>query len=1811
MRIPKLYIAVFIHGFSTLGFSQGVEFNEYVCPSESFTVYEDLAARSGDSDRICDSGTRYTYELSGDTHLIQSLNLIRMGPENEGTNWARLEISWMSNVTGTVIIKINFERRKKKNPWDCDWEPITPLSTYTIIKESINPGGQLQGTSVSYSNGSETKNISLGFIKNTSSLTDTKAVRYWINGSYAGERTVTETSTTLTAYRTGFGDYTYTTQVKNSCNEWFQGPSKVVSIVPSCKQDLPSGVSINIPGGIQRPGSVELFNGQSYTITNSGITDFDAHYNLSHDGGSDLYFTGSNGLSVRTDIGSYTVRTVKKSGRESCPTIPDLKVFVGGSDIELERFCDITVPDDLPDFGINLDPDDIVFEHFALTVSSDRNIIIKPGITLTSGAELFLEPGTPLPTTDLDKNFIETRSYNEYGELQSAGRAYFDGMGRPTQSQYQNLDKNIILGSEVLYDAQGRAVISTANAPIWKALNPSDDGCITQLPGNNLVFEYKENFVTSSGEKYDRTHFDEFMVGEDEFTKELSPDGVDNLQEGTLGWYYSANNGSSSEPAFNEPLVDNTSYPYSRTLFHHDGTEDPKGQTVPGDVYVAGSGILAESNKESVTDTDEHLTAYSEIVRDELGLAFPTAFEGDFNKVIGADANGKRSVTYLDREGKTLINLFYGTLSSPITKSYQFYDEVGRVIESVTPNGVAAYEAGTPFATIDKTQYVYNGRGLLSDLYETDGGHTRYIYRADGSIRFSQNQEQRENGRYSYTHYDASERPFKSGEYLPEAGGITFGSPEMTNPLVLESIALDGGLSDALGQHLDEIETLFDLPDPLCPYPQKFVKGRISRISKAGVSTTWYSYDYLGRAVWTVQNIIGFRNVKISYSYGPDGQVTEVNYQDESADSHAFSHFYEYNADAALVKVSTKSDVTGGAYETTTNASYSYYTHGPLKRLELGDKLQGIDYIYTTDGKLKSINDGGLNNDPGGDDPTTNGFTTDYFGQTLSYHTGDYTNSNHTPYDFLSSVHDNQYNGNIKGQTWHNPTWFQDTPKGYGYTYDERDQLVKSDFAHHSFLRPTFSENPSSWYDVYTGQYDLNGNIGSVVRHDYVFNPLNDFAYHYETNSNRLDNLTRSTTVVRDFEYNDIGQLELDLDSDSGVGKKMDYDVTGKVTAVYPVDIDTRVPATDPLVEYVYDEKGFRLLKLLHDEAGILVSKTWYVRDDGGKVMAIYEEDIVGGTPAQPIELPIYGTSRIGVFKPQRSAIFYELHDHLGNVRTVIGDPVPITFTASMEIISSFEEESYFAQLPETRTIVPDFINHTATVNADQAIRLNNVQAGEEQSIGPSITLEVNPGDTIRSEVFVKYFDPGESQDPAVSAFALLLPAFTGTSGLGDPGAISNTSSTGAYPIPLVGGSVEDAPRAYLNYILFDHEMNMLDAGYQRVSTAAEIPSMNPHLHTHEQLAEEVVVQNHGYITLYVSNSSVEEAEVFFDDFAVQLTSTEVVRAHDYYPFGSRITDFGNIDDEEYRYGYQGEYSEEDKETEWNSFESRMYDPLIGKFTTVDPQNQFASPYLGMGNNPVNGVDPDGEYFFGLFGSTAQQRRDARNLASIKGGEVLNMHSRDISVAWQTEIPTPQGGDFFRVDEHVFVGKDFNLSEHVSYSEGVMFNALQGDLNSVAILQDAGLKTLAFNLHLQGMRERSGAAYMQFGLAVATAPLGFLGRAPSLTAGSVFTKGPSGAYYSVAFEMQLPANLVRATRYAHFKAGNAALQTAMKSNPLLSKLGISAPKFGSPSGWVWHHSTSRGVLQLVPKAQHPSIPGGMWWQTMHPGGIGGYAIWGR
>lgn len=116
----------------------------------------------------------------------------------------------------------------------------------------------------------------------------------------------------------------------------------------------------------------------------------------------------------------------------------------------------------------------------------------------------------------------------------------------------------------------------------------------------------------------------------------------------------------------------------------------------------------------------------------------------------------------------------------------------------------------------------------------------------------------------------------------------------------------------------------------------------------------------------------------------------------------------------------------------------------------------------------------------------------------------------------------------------------------------------------------------------------------------------------------------------------------------------------------------------------------------------------------------------------------------------------------------------------------------------------------------------------------------------------------------------------------------------------------------------------------------------------------------------------------------------------------------------------------------------------------------------------------------------------------------------------------------------------------------------------------------------------------------------------------------SGNAYSVAYETKLSPDMYPGlSRGAHFQAANSDLLQAMNSDPQFEAAmndlipgirdSLVGPRGGisrtSPSSlWTWHHAPEEGVMQLVPRIQHQAP--GLLQQLFHPGGVGGFSIWG-
>jgi len=585
--------------------------------------------------------------------------------------------------------------------------------------------------------------------------------------------------------------------------------------------------------------------------------------------------------------------------------------------------------------------------------------------------------------------------------------------------------------------------------------------------------------------------------------------------------------------------------------------------------------------------------------------------------------------------------------------SYNYYNQLGQLVASISPkgvqtllqNGYSSYTSASqlPFVTL----YYYDLQGRPLSATSSDGGTFNFIYRQDDKIRFSQNSHQANSAnfgsgleRFSYINYDSFGRAVESGEYQTSAG--TFAALG-TNATVLAATDPTGGLSG--GTKVSQINIYYDLPGTtgVTGYSQDpgFLKGAVSYTTRAanGVinSTTYYNYDDHGRVSWLVKVIGGLGPKTTDYTYDNMGNVLTVDYQ-KGTTGERFTHYYNYDADGRLINVQTS---TNGGTTKTQQANYYYYLHGPLKRVELGNQVQGMDYIYTPQGWLKAINSptGNAANDPM-KDGSANGFATDAFGMQLEYFPGDYSRTGSNVTDIPTGTQ-NYYNGNVTGMSWQSntPSGIPNPPTMYTYTYDNKYEYTGSTMGTPAFTgtgAPSFTAG-TKFSEKNIG-YDANGNITGLQRTNASGILSDDFSkYIYKPTNNQLNSVanTAGSSVYSTYSYDEIGRLS--TQTKGATTYYLQYDVTGKITAIYTN------PAMTPaylLESYTYDENGSRITTTNAQ------GTTYNVYDVSGNVLAVYN----GATPALT-EVPIYGSRRLGTYFTTGPLSVYEIRDNVGSVR--------------------------------------------------------------------------------------------------------------------------------------------------------------------------------------------------------------------------------------------------------------------------------------------------------------------------------------------------------------------------------------------------------------------------------------------------------------------------------------------------------------------------------------------------------------------------------
>ncbi len=636
------------------------------------------------------------------------------------------------------------------------------------------------------------------------------------------------------------------------------------------------------------------------------------------------------------------------------------------------------------------------------------------------------------------------------------------------------------------------------------------------------------------------------------------------------------------------------------------------------------------------------------------------------------------------------LGLSYGLKQHHYTLYY--YDRAGNLMRTVPPKGVNPLQGiditreNTPSHTM-VTRYNYNNMGQLVAQNTPDGGTSQFIYNNLGQLRFSQNAEQAkpEHNTISYTKYDELGRVVEVGE--SELGGVPY--PGIDDSDFTALAASDITSLDQQNLPMDEIyptleqntaqrtNTYYNTLADNINYeskPQQYLRNRISYTTHENVdgelSATYYSYDAHGNVKWLANSLPGLGLRYTAYQYDLiSGNVLGVDYNKGEVDQ--FFHRYSYDEDNRLLEVKTSRD--GRLWDT--DATYAYYDHGPLARVELGeDKVQGMDYTYTIHGWLKAVNHPNLESiyDPGRDGMGSSTVGKDAFGMALGYYEGDFASSgvafNQNDPSKLTGL--DLYNGNIS--SWTSGV----TPLGQGnqyegltghiYQYDGLNRIKTADFQY-------FDQN---WQDTEdfdaTYAYDPNGNISSLTRYAYDKgngNTMDGLTYFYQDGNNRLDFVDDQAGYwgaddidsqnEQNYKYDAIGNLVYD-----DFGEKIiniDWSVYGKVHRIKQWEDNI-------ITTFTYDAAGNRIKKKATN--GGNTTTTFYSRDASGNILAVYEK--INNGPINLIEQPIYGSDRLGerkevvdisgqlpesdVFTRRLGLKTYELKDHLSNVRATVSD---------------------------------------------------------------------------------------------------------------------------------------------------------------------------------------------------------------------------------------------------------------------------------------------------------------------------------------------------------------------------------------------------------------------------------------------------------------------------------------------------------------------------------------------------------------------------
>lgn len=818
--------------------------------------------------------------------------------------------------------------------------------------------------------------------------------------------------------------------------------------------------------------------------------------------------------------------------------------------------------------------------------------------------------------------------------------------------------------------------------------------------------------------------------------------------------------------------------------------------------------------------------------------------------------------------------------------------------------------------------------------------------------------------------------------------------------------------------------------------------GQRSRVlgSNSFLTSTYYYNDRGDLTQIQSDNIKGGSDIAtLQYHFNGKIVSTCADHTTTGTGYTAFKILTKFNFDKLARVTSIDKQFGSNAIETVSSLEYDDLGRLKTKRLDPGyttggnSDLESLVYSYNLQSQLT-----GINKDYALKTAASYNKWGHFFGLYLGYDNRDNA--------FTAS----RLNGAITGAIWNSQG--DDNQRKYNYTYDNAGRLTSSLFTEQAHPGDGWS-NAKMDFSV-TGNnsgkigYDLNGNLSSMLHKSVLpgsttpFN-LDNLTYTSNTNSNKLLHIADGMTTPAingqygdfkdgtnaagsaDYVYDANGNVVVDLNKNiqslngGAAGTNgVSYNYLDKPELVRIVGKGT--------VRTVYNANGEKLQRAFIPEAGGASAITTYISEFVYQESATITTSTVaplGGTPS--LSYINFEEGRIRVITPvtqnngydfntisgnltlpnSKAGVFdYFILDYQQTVRMVLTEETHNNgATCTMETTRSSTEAPLFGQTGAANEVeTTRFAKPTGWTNTNLGTSVSRLGNISTKNLGPNTLQKVMAGDKVTATVqyYFQAATGGDNANIANTVLSGLMQAVSGGSAAGsvlknNVSAISGQlgSTTGFLNAVKPTGAGGTTPQAYLTILFFDERFKFIEAsdgGVYQQQVASSVTSNGSSLGV-----ANVKAPKNGYVYIYVSNRS--DQDVYFDNLLASITRGNLVEENHYYSFGLKIAAIssrkaGDLNEGSLKneYLFQGEFADYDEETSWTNFSLRGYDAQTGRFNSPDPYNQFSSPYTGMGNDPVNNVDPNGglSINFGTIGQITGSILLDRALITLGGSAI-------------------------------------------------------------------------------------------------------------------------------------------------------------------------------------------------------------------------------